>query len=153
MPFLLWQDLACRNFQCDFTPVASVIFSLHAYNCIQCNQFGFVTWSTSVLTHFTNVILQNMYVRIQASFLCICKLAVNVQNIHKSPALLFLISGISPLSSSHPSQKMSNWSRLFLCLKVLFWRYCNLHTFTQKGLFWGINIYCGIIWRVHATPF
>ena len=70
--------------------------------------------------NFTNVILQNMYVRIQASFLCICKLAVNVQNIHKSPALLFLISGISPLSSSHPSQKMSNWSRLFLCLKVQF---------------------------------
>ena len=36
-----------------------------------------------------------MYVRIQASFFCICKLAVNVQNIHKSPALLFLIWNIT----------------------------------------------------------
>ena len=56
-----------------------------------CNQIGFVTLSDSVLTQgtaifksvlnvfdFTNVILQNMYVRIQASFLCKCKLAVNV---------------------------------------------------------------------------
>ena len=32
--------------------------------------------------NFTNVILQNMYVRIQASFLCKYILAVNVQNIH-----------------------------------------------------------------------
>ena len=119
--FLLFQAISNhkawpgQDFQCDFAPVASVIFSLHAcyveLHSMQSNWLCYmkqfcVNQGTAIFMcvlnvfNFTNVILHTMYVRIKVSFLCKCKLTVNVQNIYKSPALLSIISAISSLSSS-----------------------------------------------------
>ena len=126
--FLLFQAISNhkawpgQDFQCDFAPVASVIFSLHAcyveLHSMQSNWLCYmkqfcVNQGTAIFMcvlnvfNFTNVILHTMYVRIKVSFLCKCKLIVNVQNIYKSPALLSIISAISSLSSS-PSRKILN---------------------------------------------
>ena len=85
-----------------------------------------------------------MYVRIQASFLCKCKLAMSKIYIRALPCFSWNITFVL-VSSIKENVELVSLFCLFLCLKVLFWRYCDLRTFTQKGLFLGKNIYCGII--------
>ena len=73
-----------------------------------------------------------MYVRIQASFLCKCKLAMSKIYIRALPCFSFW--NITFVLVSSITENVELVSFVFV-LESAVLRYCNLHTFTQKELF------------------